>query len=124
MAETAVAEKNEQDQAKVQAQSAEFGEANGFGASGAPSSIDILLDIGVPVTVTLGKNELTIEEFLKLGPGSVLEMDKPIDAPADLYVKGVKFATGSIVVVNGKFAVRIDEILGAQVTDSQLKPQE
>ncbi|GAH73993.1 unnamed protein product, partial [marine sediment metagenome] len=38
--------------------------------------------------------------------------DKPIDAPADLYLKDTKFATGNVVVVDGRFAVKIKEIIG------------
>ena len=102
----------EQEDSKAQAQSVEFSEAAENKTTGSGASIDILLDMNVPVTVAIGRIEVPIQRLLQLGPGSVLKLDKPIDAPADLYLKNTKFATGNIVVVEAKFAVRIKEILG------------
>jgi len=97
---------------KKQAQSVEFSEATGAEAAGAGGSIDILLDMNIPVTVAIGKSEMSVRRLLQLGPGSVLKLNKPIDAPADLYLKDTKFATGNVVVVDNQFAVRIKQILG------------
>ena len=102
----------EQENSKAQAQSVEFSEAAENKTTGPGANIDILLDMNVSVTVAIGRIEVPIQRLLQLGPGSVLKLDKPIDAPADLYIKEAKFATGSIVVVEGRFAVRIKEILG------------
>lgn len=98
---------------KKQVQTAEFSEAAETETPGHGTSIDILLDMSVPITVAIGKTEVLIQRLLQLGPGSVLKLDKPIEAPADLYLKDTRFATGSIVVVDGKFAIKIKEILGA-----------
>lgn len=123
MPDQAVAEQTEQDNAqedsKTQVQSAEFAEASSTGAAGTNTSIDILLDMNVPVTVVIGKTEMSIQQLLQLSPGSVVELAKPIDAPADLYLKDTKFATGNIVVVEDRFAVRINEILGTAVTNAK-----
>ena len=97
---------------KTEAQSVEFSEANATGNEGAGGNIDLLLDVDIAVTVVIGQTEIPVRRLLKLGPGSVLELDKPIDEPADLYLRDVKFATGSIVVVDGRFAVKIKKILG------------
>ncbi len=105
--DTAQAEK------KAEVQSAEFSEAAETAAAGAGGSIDILLDMSIPVTVTIGKTQMPIRSLLRLGPGSVVQLDKPIDEPAELYLKDSKFATGAIVVLDGKFAVRIEQILGS-----------
>jgi len=120
MAETtqAVEEKTEEQQdqqedSKTQAQSAEFSEAAENAATGPGTSIDFLLDINVPVTVAIGRIEIPIQQLLQLSPGSVLKLDKPIEAPADLYLKDVRFATGNIVVIEDRFAVRIKEVLNA-----------
>ena len=105
---------------KTKAQSAEFSEAVETGATGAGGSIDILLDMTIPVTVTIGSTQIPIRRLLHLGPGSVLKLDKPVDSPMDLYLKDTKFATGSVVVVDGRFAVKIKQILGTP----ELKPEE
>ena len=97
---------------KKHAQSVGFSEAVETEVVGGGGSIDILLDMKVPVTVTIGHTEMPVQRFLRLGPGSVLKLDKSIDEPVDLYLKGAKFATGSIVVVEDRFAVRIRQILG------------
>jgi flagellar motor switch protein FliN/FliY len=104
---------------KKQAQSVEFSEAVGPEAAASGGSIDLLLAMDVLVKVVVGRTELPVKRLLKLGPGSVLKLDKSIDEPADLYLKDTKFATGSIVVVDGRFAVRIKEILG--LNDSAAK---
>lgn len=98
---------------KTQAQSVEFSEAAAAENTGAGTSIDLLLDMNIPVTVTIGKTEIPIQRILQLGSGSVLKLDKSIDAPVDLYLKDTKFATGNVVVVDNMFAVKIKQILGA-----------
>jgi flagellar motor switch protein FliN/FliY len=97
---------------KTQAQSVEFSEAVGTEATTGAGSIDVLLAMSVSVTVVIGQTELPVKRLLQLGPGSVLKLDKSIDEPADLYLRDTKFATGNIVVVDGRFAIRIKQVLG------------
>ncbi|HAL45267.1 MAG: hypothetical protein A2Y12_11140 [Planctomycetes bacterium GWF2_42_9] len=118
MAESAVAEEVEQEN-QTQAQSVEFPQATETKTAGTGSSIDILLDMEVPVTVVIGKVEIPIQRFLQLGPGSVLQLQKPIEEPAELYLKDTKFATGNIVVVEDQFAIRIKEVFGAAASAPQ-----
>ncbi len=117
------AQQNQADQetSKTKVQSVELSEAAGAKTTGSGTSIDILLDMDVPVVVAIGQAEIPIQQLLQLGPGSVLKLDKPVDAPADLYLKDTKFASGSIVVVDGKFAVRIKEILGTDTSAAATK---
>jgi len=108
--------------AKQQAQSVEFSETAETEVAGGSGSIDILLDMKVPVAIVLGQTEVPVQRFLRLGPGSVLKLDKPIEEPVDLYLKDAKFATGSVVVVDGRFAVKIQQIIG--LGDSANVPDE
>ncbi len=126
MAKAAQAVKEEpaqQQDNKKQAQSVEFSEAVEAEVAGAGGSVDILLDMTVPVTVTIGQTEIPVQRLLRLGPGSVLKLDKSIDEPVDLYLRSTRFATGSVVVVDGRFAVKIKQILGlgdsAEVPDEE-----
>lgn len=121
MSDTAVADKKMQEQEGSQGQSVEFPEVSETAGGGKGTSIDILLDMEVPVTVTIGKTQIPIQRLLQLSPGSVLKLDKPIDMPAELYLKDTKFATGSIVVLDDKFAVRIKEILTGPSSDKSGK---
>jgi len=128
MADTANAVEEKQDlqedttqqDSKTQAQSVEFSEAEGTEGSTAAGSIDVLLAMDVSVMVVIGQTELPVKRLLQLGPGSVLKLDKSIDEPADLYLRDTKFATGNVVVVDGRFAIRIKQILG--LDDSAANP--
>ncbi|MHC4636359.1 MAG: FliM/FliN family flagellar motor switch protein [Planctomycetota bacterium] len=125
MAEAAVEEKQEQQtDSKTEVKSVNFSEVNGSEVAATSGSIDFLLDMNVTVTVTIGKRNMTIRRLLQLGPGSILKLDKPVDVPADLYIKDTKFATGSIVVVDGRFAVRIKNIVGLGETDVPVESQQ
>lgn len=114
--EQAVEEKNEQGSAeqggsKTKVQNVDFPEGAETTAAGSGSSIDIILDMDVPVTAVIGETQIPVRTLLQLGPGSVLKLNKSIDTPADLYLRETKFATGTIVVVEDRFAVRIGQIL-------------
>ncbi|MHC4694903.1 MAG: FliM/FliN family flagellar motor switch protein [Planctomycetota bacterium] len=106
-------ENTEQADSKKEAQSVEFTEVAEGGAAGSGASLDILLDMNIPVTAAVGQTQIPVRRLLQLGAGSVLKLDKPIDEPVDLYLKDTQFATGYVVVVEGQFAVRIEQILGA-----------
>lgn len=61
----------------------------------------------------IGRAELSVEEMLGLGVGSVIELDRLASEPVDLIVQRVRVARGEVVVVNDQFAIRISEIIGA-----------
>jgi flagellar motor switch protein FliN/FliY len=61
----------------------------------------------------MGHTEMPLGELLKLTPGSILELNRPADAPVDLLVNGKQIAKGEVVVVDGNFAFRITEIESA-----------
>jgi flagellar motor switch protein FliN/FliY len=125
--ESATAEKTQQEQApqgdaskadsktQVSAQKVDLEEATPGQTGGADSTgrLDIILDMNVPVTVTIGQTQVPVRKLLQLGPGSVLKLDKPVDMPADLFLKDIRFGTADVVVVDGRFAVRIKQIIGA-----------
>lgn len=75
------------------------------------SSLESLRDVPITVTAKLGHTVLPISEILKLGPGSVIELEESISQPIELTVRGVAFATAEVVVVDDHFAVRIKTLL-------------
>ncbi len=85
-------------------------------------NLDILLDISMPITVKLGSAVVPFKQLLQMGPGSVLQLDKVIGEPAELFVQDIKFATADIVVVDVCFAARIREVLGTEAF--QVKPDQ
>ena len=118
-ADQAVEEKQDQQtsqqDSKKQAQDVELSEVAETGNAAQGTSIDVLLDLNEPVTVIIDKTEIPVQRLLQLGPGSVVKLEKPVGAPVDLYLKDVKFATATIVVIDDRFAVRIKEILGTEI---------
>jgi len=94
---------------KAEVQPAQFSELADEGAR--PGlSLDLVLEISMPVTVELGRATMTVHELLQLGPGSVVELDKSAGEAVDLYVRGVCFACGEVVVVDNNFGLRITEV--------------
>ena len=115
MAQAATAEKIEKKQdSKKNVQTAEFSEAVETNVKSAGGSLDILLDLNVPITVTIGQTSIPVRRLLQLAPGSVIKLDKTLEEPVELYLSGSKFATGSVVVVDGCFAVKIKQIIGIE----------
>ncbi|MFC1763398.1 FliM/FliN family flagellar motor switch protein [Planctomycetota bacterium] len=99
---------------KTQVQSVDMPDVSEDGQVAASGQFDILLDMDVAVTVALGETNIPVRRLLQLGPGAVVELDKSVDAPADLYLKGTKFAEGEIVVVDNRFGIRIQRIIGLE----------
>lgn len=95
---------------KVNVQSAEFSELTDE-SQGAGLSLDLVLDISMPVTVELGRTSMTVQELLQLRTGSVVELAKMAGEPVDLLVRDVRFARGEVVVVDNNFGLRISEII-------------
>jgi flagellar motor switch protein FliN/FliY len=72
--------------------------------------LEALRDVPITITVQLGHAVLPIGELLKLGPGTVLELEETVGTPVELTVRGIPFARGEVVVVNDHFAVRITHL--------------
>jgi flagellar motor switch protein FliN/FliY len=77
----------------------------------AGTSLDTLRDVPITITAQLGHTVLPIAEILKLGPGSVVELEEAVGQPVELTVRGIPFATGEVVVVDDHFAIRIRNLL-------------
>lgn len=106
----------------TEVQSAELPPAAEGVAQSAGGQIDILLDTTMPIEVRLGEVQLEVRDLLKLTPGTVVALDKMAGEPLDLYLKGIRFATGQLVVAGDQLGVRITEILPAgKQTQAQAK---
>lgn len=77
-------------------------------------SLDLLLDVELDATIRFGARELQLREIFSLGPGSVVELDQALVAPADLLVAGRLVARGEVVVVDGKFGLQVREVISAE----------
>lgn len=71
----------------------------------------MLMDVGLQLTVELGRTHLTVRQVLDLQKGSVLELDRIAGDAVDIYVNDRLVARGDVVVVDDKFGVRITELM-------------
>ena len=98
--------------AAVVAHVADFPELSQEGATTAGlGSLNSLMDVTVTVTAELGRIKRSIGSILKLGVGSVVDLDRNMAEPVDLLVQGTLLARGEVVVVEDRFAIRIKEIV-------------
>lgn len=77
------------------------------------SNLSLVLDVPVSLTIELGSCQLPMKEVLQLNIGSVVQLDKPADAPVELSVNGKLIARGEVVVVEDRFGVKITEVVGS-----------
>lgn len=77
---------------------------------GAPT-LDLLLDVELPLSVSFGRTYLPVREILKLSTGSIVELNCPANAYVDVIVNNCTIARGEVVVIEGNYGVRIDEII-------------
>lgn len=84
-------------------------------------SLDLLMDVELEATIRFGGRSLPLREILSMNVGSVVELDKKIDEPAELFVAGRPIAKGEVVVVGGCFGLRVTEVFGAP---ERLEPPE
>lgn len=73
-------------------------------------SIDLVSDIPVEITVELGRTIKRIGEILEYGPGTVVELDKLVGEPLNIYANGKYIAKGEVVVIDDNFGIRITDI--------------
>jgi flagellar motor switch protein FliN/FliY len=74
-------------------------------------NMDFLLDIPLEISVELGRTKILINELLKLGQGSVIELSKLAGEAMEILANQKLIARGEVVVVNEKYGVRLTEII-------------
>lgn len=90
------------------------------GAAGA-RDINFLLDIPLVVMIEIGRTKMFIKDLLQLGQGSVIELDKMVGEPMDVFVNGKLIARGEVVVINEKFGIRLTDIVSPTERIQQLR---
>jgi flagellar motor switch protein FliN/FliY len=87
-------------------------------SSETPAAADIdrlgfFMDLELEVTLRFGGRYLLLKDVLELGPGSVLELDREVQDPADLLLDGKLIARGEVVMVDGNYGLRVSEVFTA-----------
>jgi flagellar motor switch protein FliN len=79
-----------------------------------------LLGVDVRFWAELGRAELPLGEAVALGTGAIVDLDREPSDPVDVYVNGTRFATARLLVVDGEWAIRLEEILATPGAVEQL----
>lgn len=92
-----------------------------FGAVALPGSAEAedrsaadlapVFDVPVNISAVLGKTSVSVGQLLKLGSGSVLELDRKVGEAIDIYVNNRLVARGEVVVVDERLGVTMTEII-------------
>lgn len=76
----------------------------------APRNIERLLDVELDVIVRFGITNVPLRDVVRMGVGTMIELNRAVDEPVELLVNGRPLARGEVVVVDGYYGVRITEI--------------
>lgn len=77
-------------------------------------TLDLLLDVELPVSVSFGRASVPLKDVLKLTSGSIVELNRGVSDPVELIVNNCVIARGEVVVVEGNYGVRIQQIVSAR----------
>ncbi|MCX5767522.1 MAG: flagellar motor switch protein FliN [Gemmatimonadetes bacterium] len=73
--------------------------------------LSMLLDLNLPVSIELGRTKMTVQEILRLGRGSVIQLERLAGEPVDIYVGDRRFAEGEVVVIDEHFGIRLTSVV-------------
>lgn len=83
--------------------------------------MEFLLDIPLEITVELGRTQMVINDLLRLGQGSVIELSKLAGETLEIRANQRLIAKGEVVVVNDKYGVRLTEVISQAERVEKLK---
>lgn len=78
---------------------------------GSNYDLDLILDIPLDVSVELGKVKMQVNELLRLGQGSIIELAKSVGEPLNIYVNKKLIAKGEVVILEERFGIRVADII-------------
>ena len=74
-------------------------------------TLDLLLDVELPVSVLFGKTQMPLQQVLKWTSGSIVELESTVNEPVEVVVNNCVIARGEVVVVDGNYGVRVQQIV-------------
>ncbi|MGA3106898.1 MAG: flagellar motor switch protein FliN [Terriglobales bacterium] len=70
-----------------------------------------LMDVGLDVKLRFGSRRMLLRDVLALSAGVVVELDNALHSPVDLLLDGRLIAQGDVVIVDGKYGLRITDVV-------------
>ena len=90
--------------------------AEGGDSARGAQDLEAVFDVPVQVSAVLGRARMDVGDLLKLGPGTVLELDRKVGEAIDIYVNNRLVARGEVVLVEDKLGVTMTEVIKADRT--------
>jgi flagellar motor switch protein FliN len=78
---------------------------------GRSKTLDVIMDIDLPLVVRFGRTELPLKMLTTLGPGSVIDLGRAPDDPVEVLISNRVVARGEVVIVGGNYGVRIRDVV-------------
>lgn len=93
-----------------------FDEAGGGGdtSQGDLSSMELLGDVEIELSVELGRRDMPLQDILRLTNGSIVELDKLAGEPLQIYANNRLVAEGEAVVIDDQFGIRITRLASTE----------
>jgi flagellar motor switch protein FliN len=85
--------------------------APGDDAKRSAADLEAVFDVPVTVSAVLGKSGMEVSQLLKLGKGTVVELDRKVGEAIDIYVNNRLVARGEVVLVEDRLGVTMTEII-------------
>jgi flagellar motor switch protein FliN/FliY len=84
-----------------------------FSSMGTMKQMDALAGVQMEITIEVGRTSLPIGQLLQLQPGQIVELDREVGSPLDMFINGTLLAHGEIVVVDDQFGFRVTSVVTA-----------
>ena len=76
-----------------------------------PPELDFIRDIPMRVSVELARTNILVKDLIRLSSNQVMEMDKLVGEPLEIFINDQLVARGEVVVINDKFGIRLTDIV-------------
>ena len=83
-------------------------------------NLETVYDIPVQISVILGRTSMPVSQLLRLGRGSVVELDRKIGEPIDIYVNSRLVAKGEVVIVEDRIGITLTEIVSLEKSEKEM----
>ena len=74
-------------------------------------TLDLLLDVELPVSISFGKTQMPLQQVLRWTTGSIVELESAVNEPVEVVVNNCVIARGEVVVVDGNYGVKVQQII-------------
>jgi flagellar motor switch protein FliN/FliY len=94
-------------------------DSSDLNAAGGPArrpspTLELLMEVELPVGVSFGRAQMRLKDAVKLTTGSIVELNRSVSEPVEVLVNNCVIARGEVVVIDGNYGVRIKQIISRE----------